>query len=238
MLDRDGWYAAAGLGAAVAALILLVAPGAPAAAAESVEKISIRGSVTDENGAGVSGQTVRLLKSRSILRLSGLKTTEQNVEEVRASTDPHGLFEFTVTPDPKFRYYYLRFYDPQSFDSVKYRLPDDLEVSRKIRQGRDVTETIVLRPRAEWPKVKALIDEYGPASHCGQILRALGLPTRRTPEGAGRELWEFDAAGVAYLVEGQKVLETRRLPAAAEPARAGDGSSPDHPEPATRVDGP
>ncbi len=231
-MAREGSPASALLLAAVLSLSLI----APTEAAEGA--ISIRGSITDETGAAVPGQAVRLLKSRSILKLSGLKTVDQNVEEVRAGTDPQGFFEFTVTPDPNFRYCYLRFYDPQNFDGVKYRLPDDREISRKVRQGRPVQEAVVLRRQSDWPKVKALIDEYGPASHCGQILRALGLPTRRTPQGAERELWEFDAAGVAYLVEGQKVLETRRLAAAAQPARQDDGSSPDHPQPAARVDGP
>lgn len=229
---RVGWPAPAVLLGVVLSLVA-VAPGGASGGV-----ISIRGSISDEAGAPIPGQTIRLLKSRSILKLSGLTTVDQNVEEVRAGTDPHGFFEFSVTPDPNFRYYYLRFYDPQGFDAVKYRLPDDREISRKVRQGRPVQESVVLRLQSDWPKVKALIDEYGPASHCGQILRALGLPTRRAPQGADRELWEFDAAGVAYLVEGQKVLETRRLAATAQPPRQDDGSSPDHPQPAARVDEP
>jgi hypothetical protein len=30
------------------------------------------------------------------------------------------------------------------------------------------------------------------------------------PQGAGRELWEYDAAGISYLIEGGKVLKTVR----------------------------
>jgi hypothetical protein len=210
----------------------------PAFAERSVTAIEVRGAVTDEAGVPVPGQTIRLLKSRSILNLAGLNTRDQNVEETRATTDGHGLFEFTFPVDSQFRYYYLRFYDPATFDAVKYRLPEDSDISRRVRSGRPVQATIVLRQSPEWPRVKALIDEYGPGSHPGQILRSLGLPSRRDPQDAGRELWVYERAGVSYLIEGTKVLETRRAPrsGAAPAAQPAPGEEP--PSPAVRVEEP
>ncbi len=228
-------------GAALAILAGALLAVAPRSAARSGHTVVVRGTVTDESGRPVPGHTVRLLKSRTIVNLAGFKTQDQNVEEVRASTDAHGFFEFNFPVDPQFRYYSLRFYDPKSFDAVKYRLPEDRDISRTARQGRPVQATVVLKLQPDWPKVKALVDQYGPASHCGQIVRALGLPSRRTSQGEGRELWEYDEARVAYLVEGSKVLETRRLPSAASgaPAAGSAGQTPeDRPEPATRVEEP
>ena len=85
-------------------------------------------------------------------------------------------------------------------------------------------------------KVKTLLDTYPPGSQVGQVLRSLGLPSSRAPEGSGRELWTYEKAGVAYLVEGPKVIETRTLPGGARSAAVPPGK--DEPEPAVRVDTP
>jgi hypothetical protein len=208
----------------------------PAAGAEM--EVQVRGSIVDEAGAPVPGHVVRLLKSRTIVKLAGLTRSDQNVEETRAQTDEHGYFEFRFPVDRRFRYDYLRFYDPKQFDAVKYRVPEDRDISKQVRQGRPVQISLVLKNQPDWPRVRELIERYGAASHCGQILRSLGLPTRRTPQGEGRELWEFDAAGVAYLIEGSKVLETRRIPKSGPGPFPDDGAVPERPEPAAHVEGP
>jgi len=220
--------------AALLALLVLL-PGS-ARAARQEAKVTVRGRVIDESGEGVPAQVVRLLKSRTIVKLGGLRSLDQSVEETRATTDALGFFEFEVPVDPGFPYYYLRFYDPKGFDSVKYRLPEDREISKRVREGRPVEVSVSLKFQADWPKVKALIDTYSPGSQVGQVLRSLGLPSSRAPEGPGRELWIYDRAGVAYVVEGPKVIETRELPAGARSAE-GD-TKKDEPVPAVRVDGP
>ena len=222
---------------AVAAMALLAIGGAVAAAAPDPAKLPVRGRVTDEDGKGVPGQTVRLLKSRTFVKLGGMRSLDQSVEEKRAVTDSLGFFEFECPVDPSFPYYYLRFYDPKTFDAVQYRLPEDREISKRVRLGRPVEVSVGLRTRPDWPQVKALIDSYTPGSQVGQILRSLGLPKSRAPEGPGRELWRYDQAGKAYLVEGGRVIETRTLTGGAHPA--GDGSETnDEAAPAVRVDEP
>lgn len=223
-----------------AALLVTVAIagwlGAGMGSASDTRTVEVRGTVTDGSGAPVQGHVVRLLKSRTIVRLAGFTTSDQNVEEMRATTDEHGFFEFGFPVDPQFRYYYLRFYDPKIFDSVRYRLPEDLEISKRVRQGRPVQATVVLAFQPDWPKVKALIDRYGAGSACGQVLRALGLPSRREPLAGGRERWEYDTARVAYVVDGGKVLETHALSGPGSPT-AGQGAE-NGVEPAIRVEEP
>jgi len=221
---------------AAASIGLLVLLGAVAAAAPDETRVPVRGRVTDESGVGVPGQTVRLLKSRTFVKLGGLRSLDQSVEEARAITDSLGFFEFEFPVDASFPYYYLRFYDPKTFDAVKYRLPEDREITKRVRGGRPVQVSAPLRYQPDWPQVRALIDSYSPGSQVGQVLRSLGLPSSRAPEGPGRELWTYGRARVAYVIEGGKVLETRTLPggaqsAAGEPAR-------DEPAPAVRVDEP
>jgi hypothetical protein len=221
---------------AVAGVLLLAAPAV--AADPAAGQVEVRGSVADETGAPLPGQAVRVLKSRTVVDLSGRRRTDQDVEEVRAMTDEHGRFSLQFRVDPQFKSYALRFYDPKQFDAVKYSLPQDRDISRRARAGRPVEADVALRPHPDWPKVKEMIERCGAASHCGQVLRALGLPSRRVAQGAGRELWEYDSAGVAYLVEGPKVLETRRLERAGQAGPPPDGSGPDRPQPATRVEEP
>lgn len=188
-------------------------------------EIEVRGRVTDAAGAAVPGHSVRLLKARTIVNLGTFKKTDQNVEQLSSTTDAHGFFEFNFPIDKKFRYYYLRFYDPDDFDAIKYRLPADKDISSKARKGRAIQADVVLDLQPGWPEVEALVREYGAGTQRAQILRALGLPSRRVPQGPGRELWEYDAAGIAYLIEGGKVLETRR-DFGAEESGADDGAVP------------
>lgn len=180
------------------------------------KKIEVRGRVTDATGAAVPGHSVRLLKARTILNPGTFKKREQNVEELSRTTDAHGFFEFIFPLDKKFRYYYLRFYDPDEFDAIKYRLPADKDISSKARKGRSIQADVILELQPGWPEIESLIREYGAGTQRSQILRALGLPSRRVPQGPGQELWEYDSAGIAYLIEGEKVIETRRSQGAGE----------------------
>jgi len=224
-----------GIGGGLVALLAFLPWPARAERPEST--ITVRGRITDEAGEGVPVQIVRLLKSRTIVKLGGLRSLDQSAEEKRATTDPLGFFEIECPSDPEFPYYYLRFYDPKGFDAVKYRLPDDREITKRVRAGRPVQVSVSLKFQPDWPKVKALIDQYSPGSQVGQVLRSLGLPSNRSPEGPGRELWTYGRAGVAYLVEGPKVIETRTLPGGAKNA-ADEPGKKDEPAPAVRVDGP
>ena len=212
----------------------LAAPMA-ALAAEEIH-VKVQGRVIDETGEGVAGQAVRLLKSRTYLKLGGMRSLDQSVEDYKVTTDSLGFFEFDYRLDPAFPYYFLRFYDPKTFDSVKYRLPEDRDVSKRMNSGRPVQVTASLKFQPDWPKVQALLETYSPGSPVGQVLRSLGLPSARAPEGPGRELWTYDKAGMVYVIEGPKVIETRTLPAGAKKSSGSAGR--DEPAPAVRVDKP
>ncbi len=224
------WFA----GVATLALALLL-PAVTFAEAED-DRVALRGRIVDETGEGVAGQTVRLLKSRTYVKVGGLRSLDQSVEDARVTTDALGFFELDYRADPLFPYYFLRFYDPKTFDAVKYRLPEDRDISKRLRSGRPVQVAVSLRFQPDWPKVKALLDTYSPGSQVGQVLRSLGLPSSRAPEGPGRELWTYDKARVAYVVEGSRVIATRTLPGGEEPATS--EPKKDEALPAERVDEP
>lgn len=224
-------------GIAIAAGLLAVAvfqsPGAWAARPETI--VTVRGVVTDATGAAVAGHTVRLIKTRTIYKLKAPRSQDQGVEEKRTMTDGEGRFELEFSLDPSFHAYFVRFFEPALFDGVKYLVPSDLEITRQSEKGGVVEAHAVLRLHPDWPQVKALIAEYGAASPRGQILRSLGLPKHKEDLGEGRELWVFEAAGVSYVIEGEKVVETRKTGGGAQPEAATPAASPEQPDPEERV---
>jgi hypothetical protein len=215
--------------AAGLALVALLAYAPVGRAASPDPAVVVKGTLTEASGAPAAFQTVRLLKTRKIRSVSDPRAREQEVEEARTRTDASGGFRFEIPADPSFPYWFVRFYDPKEFDTVKYQVPPDHDVSRAVHDGYGIEVTAVLQLHPDWPRVKALVDQYGPASHRGQILRSLGLPTRQEPQAEGRELWVFSGSGVSYLLEGDNVIETKR-------------TSPDPtsgaPQPAAKTDKP
>ena len=210
----------------------LAATPPPTVAATAGGAMTIRGQVTDAGGAPVPADTVRLLKTRRVKVLGAAPDADQAIEEARARTDAEGRFTIDAAIDHAFPFWFVRFYDPATFDGVKYRLPADLDVSRQVREGAVIDAGVVLKFHPDWPQVRTLVDQYGAASRRGQILRSLGLPTRRTPGDEGHETWEFARAGVIYVLDGDTVVETRRTAPATGPT-----PPKSDPVPAEKVEG-
>jgi len=193
------------------AATLLTAAAQLHAAADRGAALTIRGEVSDASGAAVPAATIRVLKTRRVKVLGAAPDADQEVEEARTRTDAQGRYSIDIAVDHAFPFWFVRFYDVKTFDAVKYRLPVDADISRKVSAGAIVEASAVLQFHSDWPQVKALVEQFGAASRRGQILRSLGLPTRRVPKDGGLETWEYPAAGVAYLLDGDRVVETRRF---------------------------
>jgi len=214
--------ASAGWAGAVVAATAIAAAAQLQAAADRDAALTIRGAVSDASGAAVPAATVRILKTRRVRVLGAAPDADQAVEEARGRTDAQGRYSIDIPVDHAFPFWFVRFYDVKSFDGVKYRRPADTDISRQVRAGTTIEASAVLQFHPDWPQVKALVEQYGAASRRGQILRSLGLPTRRAPQEGGLETWEYPAAGVAYLLDGDRVVETRRTePAPAAPTNEG-----------------
>jgi hypothetical protein len=212
--------------------LLLAAAGRAAAGAPDAV-VTVKGTVTDVGGAAVPGHVVRLLKTRRLRSISAPHSQSQEVEEARTKTDADGRFAIEFKTDNDFPFWYVRFYDPKEFDAVKYKLPLDVEISRAISASAVVEVGVVLQVQPDWPQVKGLVDQYGPASRRGQILRNLGLPSSRGPEGEDREIWVYNAVGISYVLQGDTVIETRHFTPTAPPA-----TPPDTAVPAEKVTNP
>jgi len=203
---RSGWS----LAVVLCALCLAEVPGRAVAAGTEVV---IRGTVKDQGGSPLADYPVRLIKTKTILNLLHFSTSSQQQEETRTQTDASGGFELRVVPDPKYDYFYLRFYDPKSFDPVRYSVPGDLDITRQFKTGAAVVVDRVIQDHPTWPLVEGMIREFGGGSNRGRILRSLGLPERREtlPDAPGRENWWYYAKGICYQLQSDAVLKTRRF---------------------------
>ncbi len=202
------------LGWGALAAVLALGPQASAQdAADGSGLIVIRGTIRDQAGAPMAEYPVRLIKTKTTLRLLHFSTGSRQEEYGRTQTDSQGRFELQVARDPKFDYFYLRFYDPKTFDPVRYSVPADVDITKSFKTKPELEVDSVILDHADWSKVEALLAEFGAQSNRGKILRSLGLPERRQTfaESPGKESWWYYAKGLCYQLQGDQVLKIRNF---------------------------
>src|SRR5882672_5703256 len=138
-------------GRAAAAMVTAAAIIAAGAAAERM--IDVRGTIRDAAGHGLAGQSVRLFKTRRQFRLSGVEHGGQVAEATRTTTGAEGFYEVSIPRDRSFDEYYLRFYDPNGFDSVQYLLPPDRDITRDLKHGQVLRVDVTLERAPAWAEV-------------------------------------------------------------------------------------
>lgn len=224
-LHRDGRRAPATAAAIVA--VALLAAGFPTAAAEP--RVHVQGRLVDQDGKGVSGASVRLIKTKREITLPKFTSGGQIAEAARVETDAGGFYEIDVPRDRSFDDYYLRFHDPATFDSVQYEMPPDREITRDLKRGETLHVDVTLVRRAEWTAVAGEIEAEGADSPKGKILRSMGLPERRMsgvgPEGP-REEWWYHSRGVVYFFKDGKAAGYRKFDPVPLSSSSGAAGSP------------
>jgi hypothetical protein len=216
------------VGAAGGFLLALVLTAPTAAAAERM--IDVQGRITDEGGRGAPGQSVRLFKTRRQISLGRMQSGGQVAEAARVTTDAEGFYHLTIPRDRSFDAYFLRFFDPNAFDSVEYRLPPDREITHDLKHRGTLRVDVTLELNPSWAEVSRRIEALGAESPKGKILRALGPPEREGP-GAGpdgpREEWWYYERGVVYFFRDGTPAGSRRFdpvtPRTREPQAASTG---------------
>lgn len=213
----------------MAALLAALTLAVPAAAAAE-RMIIVQGRISDPEGRGVPGQSVRLFKTRREISLGRMNSGGQVAEAARVATDASGFYELSIPRDRSFDDFYLRFYDPNGFDSVQYQLPPDREITGDLKHGGTLRVDLTLQRAPSWPEIARRIGAAGADSPKGKILRALGLPEREG-QGAGpdgpREEWWYHARGVVYFFRDGRPAGSRRFdpvtPSPAATAAMGGG---------------
>jgi hypothetical protein len=201
-----------GLGALAAILAL-----GPQAVAQEVTSdpglVVIHGTVRDQAGNPLADYPVRLIKTKTTLRLLHFSTGSRQEEYGRTQTNSEGQFELKIARDPQFDYFYLRFYDTKTFDPVRYAVPADVNITKIFKTKPDLAVDSVILNHPDWSKVEALLSEFGAQSNRGKILRSLGLPERRQtfPDSPDKESWWYYAKGICYQLQGDKILNIRNF---------------------------
>lgn len=197
--------------------LLLLACGQAAAA---VGPVSVSGRVTDATGRGVANLAIRVLQSRRDFKISDWQFEDHLLKQDLARTDADGFYEATFEPHPDYRGFWLRFYDPREFDAVRYAVPDDRDITARVRGRRAVVEAVVLADHPGWATVEALMREFGEGSPRAALVRQIGPPDRRDEEGGVERFW-YDRRGRVYRFRGGEFLgdEAWAPPAAAPGSR-------------------
>ena len=221
-MSRRALSALSLLGLLLAAALLC--PSA-ARAGDETDRVSIEGQIFDASGSPVGGVPVRVLMTRRLLKLGDLSLREDVAQGPSTASDARGFFRLDWAPDPAYDYFYLRFYDAQSFDAVRYALPVDEDITQRIRSGRSVIVNRQLEDASNWPELRSEIERVGgEATPRGEILRALGLPDQVAPLEEDLVEWRYERAGVRYRLRGGDLVEVLR--AATPVADASPGGAP------------
>jgi hypothetical protein len=179
-----------------------------------VPAIHVQGRILSPDGHGLAGQAVRLFKTRRSLALGKFSSGGQIAEATRTTTDEHGFYEIRIQKDRAFDDYFLRFYDLSRFDTVRYRLPEDREITKEIRRGGTLRIDMTLAWHDAWPEVESRLEDVGADSPRGRILLALGLPEseKRADGPAGpRDEWWYHSRGIVYYFKGRDAAGFRRF---------------------------
>ena len=206
----------------IAAAVLAAAP-----AGADGRRIQVEGRLTDPDGNGLAGQAVRLFKTQRGFAVERFAAGGKIGEAARAETDANGYYRIDIPRDRSFDDFYLRFYDPQSFDQVRFLLPADREITRDLKRGEPLRVDVAFRWHPQWAEVERRLGAAGEDSPQGRVLRALGIPEREGlgegPDGP-REEWWYYSHGVVYFFRDGRAAGFRRFDPVAAASSPGGGA--------------
>jgi hypothetical protein len=209
---------------ALLALVLTAALTSPATASADGGggARALEGQVFDAAGEPVGGVPVRVLMTRRLLKLGDFSVEDDVAAGPSTVSDARGFYRLSWTPDQAYDYFYLRFYDAETFDAVRYALPTDEDITQRVRSGRPVIVNRRLEDAPTWPELRREIERVGGVeTPRGEILRALGMPDQVVPLDGGVVEWRYERAGVRYRLREGRLVEVLRPSAPMADASAG-----------------
>lgn len=187
-------------------LLILMLSVAACATAQINERRVITGRVTDQQGRPVPGTPVQVVGRKLDLNVK-LEYQELDRRQLKVFTDREGRFKIEFVPEQLGNNFYLFFYAEEGFDGVRYQKPDSIDLTDRLKEGRELRSDQVLLDHPKWKEVQQQIARYGADSMRGRVLRQLGLP-ERIDRGVGdqpAETWWYYAKGISYRFSGHAI---------------------------------
>src|SRR5262249_39326279 len=149
----------------------------------------------------------------------------------RLATDANGYYTVDIPKDRHFQFWFLRFAEAGSLDTVKYVPPEDVEITTEVRRARVAGVDKMILIQRDWPESQGRIDERGGEStEKGRVLRSLGLPEKNVRDDAtGSEEWWYFTKGIVYTFHGSESMGERRFEPVKAPSQSavtGAGAAP------------
>jgi len=194
----------------------------------AARRLVVQGRVTSPSGSAMAGWPVSLIGTQRYIEFSRYSSGGQVATLASGTTDENGYFSFDLPKARGFQYWFVRFADKEHLDPVRYRTPDDVEVTTDVRRGRVAQVQMTIKDHPDWAEVERLISEAGGEStQRGGILRTLGLPEKRSrSESTGEEEWWYFTKGVLYTFRDGQPSGIRHFePVAPPPAGAASGGA-------------
>ena len=192
-------------------LIALILAGC--ATAQIAEQRVVSGRITDQQGRPVPGTPV-LVVGRQLDFTTKFDYAELDRQGLKVLTADYGWYRAEFIPSELGNNLYLFFYAEKGFDSVRFQKPEGIDITKRLKEGRELRLDQVLLDHPQWKEVQRQIVQFGTDSARGKVLRQLGLP-ERIDRGAGdrsTETWWYYSKGISYRFAGSTLGGSHTFP--------------------------
>lgn len=187
-------------------LLLVAVTLAACATVQIAEHRIITGRITDQQGRPVPGAPVLIVGRKLDLNMK-FDYTELDRRQLKVLTDHEGRYKAEFIPKDLGNNFYLFFYAEEGFDGVRFQKPEGIDITGRLREGKELKFDQVLIDHPKWKEVQQKITVYGADSMRGKVLRQLGLPDR-IDRGVGdppTETWWYYSKGISYRFAGPAI---------------------------------
>lgn len=187
-------------------LLLVAVTLAACATVQIAEHRVITGRITDQQGRPVPGTPVLVVGRRLDLNMK-FDYNEMDRRQLKVLSDREGRYRAELIPKELGNNFYLFFYAEDGFDGVRFQKPEAIDITSRLKEGRELKFDQVLLDHPKWKEVQRTITLYGADSMRGKVLRQLGLP-ERIERGVGdppAETWWYYAKGISYRFAGPAI---------------------------------
>ena len=201
------------MGVRWAALLCLMSVAVGCATARIAEQRVVSGRITDQQGRPMPGTPVLVVGRRLDLMID-LEYREFDRRLLKVLTDSDGRYRMEFFPENLGNNFSLFFYAEEGFDGVRFQKPEGIDITKRLKEGRELRLDQVLLDHPQWKEVQRMIAQFGVDSMKGKVLRQSGFPERidRGTGDSATETWWFYSKGISYRFAGPALEDSYTFP--------------------------